>query len=284
MPPGTGEPGDGGADQGGLHDVVVAAHRDRAVPLADPQLHGGDHYALRAEPPDLAFQLAPGFVPRLADELGPARDFGVARPPADLTGRGPVIVPGPDRDAQREACRHPARHDQLGEILPAQITGERLPPPECGPWRTHRGAEGGELHAAERERPPGQPHAHHPVPAELGTLGGHPVDGRMTRLVHGLHQRAEGPLTAVGRGATGPGGGRGRVYGRAEHLPDGLEARATHGGELAGGQRGPPRAAGPDLRHPGRGYGRQLLPHTSSLGSGPIGQFRRSGRRGETRS
>ncbi len=39
-----------------------------------------------------------------------------------------------------------------------------------------------------RERPPGQPHTHHPVPAELGTLSDHPVDGGMAHLVHGLHQ------------------------------------------------------------------------------------------------
>ena len=33
----------------------------------------------------------------------------------------------------------------------------------------------------------------HPVPAELGALGDHPVDGRVPGLVHGLHERAEDP-------------------------------------------------------------------------------------------
>ena len=76
--PGAGEPGDGGADEGCLHDVVAAADSFRAVPLAHPHLHGGDHHALGAEPPDVTFQLAPGVVPRLADQLGPAGDLGVA--------------------------------------------------------------------------------------------------------------------------------------------------------------------------------------------------------------
>ena len=43
---------------------------------------------------------------------------------------------------------------------------------------------------------PGQPHAHHPVPAKLGTLDGHPVDGRVPDLVHGLYERAERPQAA----------------------------------------------------------------------------------------
>ncbi len=66
--------GDGGARGGCLHDVVAAADSFRAVPLAHPQrLHGGDHHALGAEPPDVIFQLAPGVVPRLADQLGPSQ-------------------------------------------------------------------------------------------------------------------------------------------------------------------------------------------------------------------
>lgn len=62
-----GEPGDGGADQGGLHDVVAAAHRGQAVPLAHLKLHGGDHHALGGEPPDVVSQLSPGLVPRIPD-------------------------------------------------------------------------------------------------------------------------------------------------------------------------------------------------------------------------
>src|SRR6204780_182872 len=236
MPSGTGEPGDRGADQGGLHDVVAAAHSDRAVPLADLQRHAGDHHTLGAEALDVAFQLEPGVPPRLHDQFGPAGDLCVDRPPAGLADRGPVVVPGADRDAQREPRRDPARHDQLGEILPGQIRGERLAPPVRGTRRAYRGADGGEFQPAQRKRPPGQPHAHHPVPAELGTLGGHPVEGRVARLVHGLHQRAEGPAAA--RHAGGPG----RVHGRAEHLADRFEAGAADGGELTSGQRGSPHA------------------------------------------
>jgi hypothetical protein len=65
-PPGTGEPGDGDADEGCLHDVVAAADGFRAVPLAHLHLHRGDHDAVGAEPLDVFFQLVPGVVPRLA--------------------------------------------------------------------------------------------------------------------------------------------------------------------------------------------------------------------------
>src|SRR5262249_40718653 len=41
------------------------------------------------------------------------------------------------------------------------------------------------------------------------------------------------------------------VDARAEHLADRLEADATDRGELLGGERRPPGAAAPDLRHPG---------------------------------
>ena len=95
-PPGGGEPGDGGADEGYLDDVVVAAQLHRAAPLANPHLHGGYHHALGAEPPDVTFELDPGVAARLADQLGPARDLGVARSPASLAGGRPVIVPRPD--------------------------------------------------------------------------------------------------------------------------------------------------------------------------------------------
>jgi len=61
-PAGQGEPGDSRADHGGFHEVVAAAHRGRTVPLAYPQLYGGDHHALGAEPPDVVFQLAPDLV------------------------------------------------------------------------------------------------------------------------------------------------------------------------------------------------------------------------------
>src|SRR5208283_3377075 len=189
--PGTGKPGHGGADEGCLHDVVAAAGRYRAVPLAHPHLHRGDHHALGAEPFDVTFQLAPGVLPRLADQFGPAGDLGVARAPARLAGGLAVIVPRPDRDAEHEPRRHPARHNQLGEILPRHLTGEGRRWPVRGTRRADRGADGRELRPAEGERPPGQPDAYHPLPAKLRALSDHAADGRVPRLVHGLHERAE---------------------------------------------------------------------------------------------
>jgi hypothetical protein len=35
-------------------------------------------------------------------------------------------VPGPERDSQRQANRHPARVDKLGEVLAGQIGAERV--------------------------------------------------------------------------------------------------------------------------------------------------------------
>src|SRR5580693_5278378 len=98
MLPGTGEPGDGGTDEGGLHDVVAAADGFGAVPLAHPHLRRDDHHALGAKPLDVTFQLAPGVVPRLANQLGPAGDLGVSRAPARLAAGQAVIVPRPDRE------------------------------------------------------------------------------------------------------------------------------------------------------------------------------------------
>ena len=70
--------------------------------------------------------------------------------------------------------------------------------------RADRGAGGREIQPAERKRPPGQPDAYHPVPAERGALGGHPVDGRLPGQVHGLYQRPERPGISPPRY---PGGG-----------------------------------------------------------------------------
>src|SRR5260370_16118775 len=158
------------------------------------------------------------------------------------------------------------------------MRGDGLTPPVRGARRAYRGADGRELQPAEQKRPPGQPDAHHPVPAELGTLGGDRVDGGVARLVHGRHQRAEGPRAtlpwhlgrgraqhpAAGgppcRGAARPAGGPGPVHGRAEHLADDFEARATDGGELTTAERGPPYAAGPELGGSGPGYRRAPRP------------------------
>ena len=56
---GAGKPGDGGADDRCLDDVVMAAHSRRAVLLTHPHLHAGDHHALGAELPDVIFQRSP---------------------------------------------------------------------------------------------------------------------------------------------------------------------------------------------------------------------------------
>jgi hypothetical protein len=148
---GPGEAGDRGAGERYLHDVVAAAHRGRAVPLAHPHLHAGDHHALGAEPSDVLFQPAPGVVPRLVHQFGPAGHLRIAGPPASLAGGRPVIVPRPDRDAERETGRYPPRPDQLGEILPADIAGKDSPLPVPGARRANRGADGREIQPAERK-------------------------------------------------------------------------------------------------------------------------------------
>ena len=79
----------------------------------------------------------------------------------------------------------------LAKILPGQVRGERLLPPAAAPGARTAVPMAVNSKSAEGKCPPGQPHAHHPVPAKLGALGDHPADGRVARLVHGLHQRAE---------------------------------------------------------------------------------------------
>src|SRR6266496_5003003 len=49
------------------------------------------------------------------------------------------------------------------------------------------------------------------------------------------------------------------------HLASRFEADAADRGELVGGQRRAPGAAGPDFRHPGFGRGRQFIAHGPSL-------------------
>jgi hypothetical protein len=187
---GAGEAGDGGADERHLHDVVAAAHRGGAVPLANPHFHVGGHHAFGAEPSDVLSHLPPGVPPRLVHQLGPAGHLGVARPRAPLPGGRPVVMPRPDRDAEHQAGRHPAGRDQPGEVLPGQSGSKGKLQPR-GARRAHRGADGRELKAAEEERPAGQPDPHDPVAAERGALGGHPVNGRAPGLVHGFDQRPE---------------------------------------------------------------------------------------------
>ncbi len=146
-----------------------------------------------------------------------------------------------------------------------------------------RGADGGELQAAEPKWPPPQPDAYHAVAAQPGALGGHLADGRLPGPVHGLHQQAERSQITPPRY---PGGGRRGVaaddphgprqsYPRAspagvdggtEHLADRLKTHATNGGELLGGQRGPPCPARPGSRRPGPGGSGQFVAHIPSLG------------------
>ena len=99
-----GEPDDGGAGERDLRGVVAAAHRGRTVPLEHSHLHAGDHHALAAEPSDVLFQPAPGVVPRLVDQLGPAGHLDIAGPPARLAGEAAA-----DRAATRSRCRPQVR-------------------------------------------------------------------------------------------------------------------------------------------------------------------------------
>src|SRR5579875_4189667 len=148
---GEGEAGDSGACERCLGDVVAAARGYRTVPRAYPHPHVGEHHAIGAEPLDLAFQPTPGVVPGPVDQFRPAGDLGVAHPPSSLAGGRPVIVPGTDRDAERESHRDPARRDQLGEILPGYIAGEGCSLPGRDTRRAHRGAYRRELQPAEGE-------------------------------------------------------------------------------------------------------------------------------------
>jgi hypothetical protein len=121
---GSGEPSDGGAEDAGLDDVIAAADLGRAVPDAHPQRHARDHRALAAKPLDVGFQPVPGVASCSIDDVGPPDDLAITRPPAGLASGLPVVVTRLDRDAEHEPDRHPARHDQLGEILPGQVRGE----------------------------------------------------------------------------------------------------------------------------------------------------------------
>ncbi len=157
------------------------------------------------------------------DDIGPPRDLAVTRPSAGLASGLPVVMTRADRDAEDDPHRYPARHDQLGEILPGQVRGERRgllthhrPAPRAlhgsrhtGPSPTisrhtrpngvrppgpDRGAERRELLPAEQKRPPRYPKRHHSVPAELNALSRHPLHRRPPGLIHGPHQRPQRPV------------------------------------------------------------------------------------------
>src|SRR5204863_4386077 len=158
--------------------------------------------------------------------------------------------------------------DELGEILSGQIGAERMRRGRR-PYPPHRRADGPELQPAERERAEAEPHADDPVPAQRRALGRHPADRLPPGVIHGLGQRAvggpaalpghlrrrrDGPAEHTGGPAAGAAVAAGIadvVHARAEDLADRLEADATDRRELLGGERRPPGAAVPDLRHPG---------------------------------
>src|SRR5215469_1226739 len=109
------EVGDRGADDRGLHDVVLPALLHRALMLADAHLHVLEHHAVGAVPDHVTLQLMPGIVTSGVHQVGETCHFRVARTPASLAHCDPVVVPGSDRDAENQPGRHPAGHDELGE-------------------------------------------------------------------------------------------------------------------------------------------------------------------------
>src|SRR5579871_589370 len=119
------EAGDGGADEGGLDDVVTPAFGGRAVTFPYPGGHRGHDHPVRAQPGHVLLQLLTCVVAGVGHHLGVTLDLGVPRPPAGLGDGEPVVVAGPDRDAENQPGRHPAVHEQLGEILAGQVGGER---------------------------------------------------------------------------------------------------------------------------------------------------------------
>src|SRR5215472_9488442 len=273
------EMSDRGAYDRGLHDMVFAALLHGAFVLADAHLHVLQHHAVGTVPDDVPLELMPGVVPGRIHQVGETRHFRVTCTPAALAHRDPVVVPGADRDAENQTGRHPARQDQLGEVLSGEVRRERLPQPHAA-GRPDRSADGPELQAARREVADGQPDSDDAVPAEFGALRGHPGDRGATGLVHGLHQgpvtahraaagchrdagvrhRAEHaePAVAAGVGRTSISAGVTDVVdGSSEHLAHRLESSAPDGTELVGGQRRSPGTALPDLCHPGLGGRRQ---------------------------
>ena len=140
---GPGEPGDGGAGERDLRDVIAAAHRGRAVPLAHPHLHAGDH---DASPPSRLTSCS-SRAWRCAATGSPAPS---TRPPRRCrTTSAPGRRARGHRAATRSRCRaqgrHPPRRNQLGEILPGDFAGEKRPLPVRGTRRANRGAGGREI-------------------------------------------------------------------------------------------------------------------------------------------
>jgi hypothetical protein len=80
------------------------------------------HYdTVRAYPGDVDGELHPGVMPGHVDQFGVAVNLRVPRTPGGRAVGLLVIVPGPDRDSEHHASWHPARADELGEILAGQF-------------------------------------------------------------------------------------------------------------------------------------------------------------------
>ncbi len=136
-------PGDTRTGRSKRHRPVGFLPR-RAPALPDLQAHVGDDDTLGAQSLNVQVKLTSSIVPDVVDEFGITEHLGVASAPPGLTTRQPVVVPDPHRDAEHQADGHPARRDQLGEILAGQVAGERPPKPSRA-RRPHRGADGPEL-------------------------------------------------------------------------------------------------------------------------------------------
>src|SRR6185312_11510240 len=167
------EASDSGTDEGGLDDVVTPAFGGRAVTI--PHLGGyrGHDHAVGAKPRHVLLELLTCVVAGVGHHLGIAMDFGVPRPPAGLGHGEPVVMAGPDRDAEHQARGHPAVHEQLGEVLAGQVGGERPRQRRARP--ADRGAERLELQAAGRKGPDAKGDADDAVAAERGAFRRHPV-------------------------------------------------------------------------------------------------------------
>ena len=88
LPRGAGEPGDGGADDRGLRDVVALGHLPhRAAALSYLQAHVGDDDALGTQSLNVQVKLTSSIAPDVVHEFGITEHFGVASAPPGLTTR-----------------------------------------------------------------------------------------------------------------------------------------------------------------------------------------------------
>ena len=160
---------DCGADHHRLGQVVVGLVAGGAGTPADPQAHVPDHGGRAlAVPGGVGGEPAAGTGPGLGGEVGVALDLLVGPVPAAELGPGPpVVVPDGHRDAEQQRRRHPARGDQLPELLSGQVRGERVPRADVavGP---HGRADRPELQPGTLERGHAEPHGDDPVAAAPG--------------------------------------------------------------------------------------------------------------------